>query len=86
MTMARRAKFPRGDLIATALLLSTATAYAQQPQPAPLEASLSQRVMAEVGANVQCNAANIDLQRQLQAAQARIKELEAKQGAAAPEK
>lgn len=63
-------------LVAVVLVLSVPAA-AQQAQ-SPLEVAMGERIMSEVSANLQCRAQAADLQRQLAAAQARIKELEPK--------
>jgi len=68
-------------LIAAALLLA-GPALAEQQEQSPAEQALGQRVIVEINANLQAAAKIIELQRQLTAAQARVKELEA----AAPKK
>lgn len=64
------------SIAAAALILAFALpALAQQ---SAVEQALGQRLMAEINANIQAAAMIIDLQRQLAAAQARVKELEPK--------
>lgn len=65
------------------LLAFTGPTLAQQPpQSSPTEEACNQRVSMEVSGSMRAMAAIVDLQRQLAAAQARLKELEA----AAPKK
>lgn len=69
------------------LLLSIALAgpvFAQQPmmpqvppQPSASEQALSERLLSEIQSNVQARAQLIEVQRQLTAAQTKIKDLEA---------
>jgi hypothetical protein len=61
-----------------AFLLIAPAAAQQAAQQSPMEQALSQRLSAEIGASLQSAAAIIELQRQLAAAQARIKEMETK--------
>lgn len=64
------------SIAAAALILALASpSLAQQ---SAVEQALGQRLMAEINANIQAAAMIIDLQRQLAAAQARVKELEPK--------
>jgi len=71
----------KGLVLAAALLLA-GPALAEQQEQSPAEQALGQRVIVEINANLQAAAKIIELQRQLTAAQARVKELEA----AAPKK
>jgi hypothetical protein len=52
-------------------------AHAQQQQT-PMEQALSMKLLAEVNTTLQCTAAQVTMQGQFQAAQARIKDLETK--------
>lgn len=64
------------SIAAAALILALASpSLAQQ---SAVEQALGQRLMAEINANIQAAAMIIDLQRQLAAAQARVKELDPK--------
>lgn len=63
----------RAFIIAGALIL-TAPALAQPQQLTPMQQALNERLGIEINANVQAAAMIIDLQRQLAAAQAKIKE------------
>jgi hypothetical protein len=58
------------------VVLASVPAFAQQQQPSAAEQALGDRLLVEVQANVQARAQLIEAQRQLAAAQARIKELE----------
>jgi hypothetical protein len=58
-------------------LLIGSPAFAQQQQ-SPMEQALAQKLGIEVNASLQCSASLIAAQAQLTAAQARVKELEAK--------
>jgi hypothetical protein len=51
-----------------------------QTPPTPEAQALAQKLMSEINANIQCAAANITLNQQLTAAQAKIKALEDKYG------
>lgn len=64
-------------VIATLLFSGPALAQQQSPQRPPMEQALSERLGVEIGAGLNATATIIDLQRQLAAAQAKIKELEA---------
>lgn len=56
-------------------LLTSLSAHAEQPQQlSPMQQALNERLGIEINANVQAAAIIIDLQRQLAAAQAKIKE------------
>jgi hypothetical protein len=57
-------------------LAISAPAYAQQQTP--MEQALAQKLTIEVNASLQCSAAQVTTQGQLQAAQARVKELQDK--------
>lgn len=63
--------------LTVAVLLVCGTALAQESQT-PLEQALMQRLNAEVGGGIQCGAAYITLQRELTAAQQKIKTMEEK--------
>lgn len=54
-----------------------AMAFGQQQSP--MEQALVQKLMAEINTSLQCSAAQVTMQDQLKTAQARVKELEAKQ-------
>lgn len=70
---------------AVAILLFSAPAFAQQPQPStPLEQALGAKLVAEINAGLQCSATQTVLQQQLQQATAKVADLE-KQLAAAKE-
>lgn len=59
-----------------AITLASTAAFAQQPTS--LERAISSKMMAEINSGLQCSVGLIDAQSALAAAQARIKELEAK--------
>ena len=64
-------------------ILIASIAYAEQPAPMPqaqpsaFEQALSNKIFNEMNANVQCNTQLITVKQQFDAANARIKELEA---------
>jgi hypothetical protein len=66
--------------IAILMLALSTPAHAQQ-QPSPMEQALSQKLITEINAALQCSASLVTAQGQLQAAQAqaRVKELEPKE-------
>lgn len=74
------------SVIAILALTLAAPALAQQapPQRPPMEQALSERLGVEIGACLNATATVIDLQRQLAAAQARVKALEEKYEQGAP--
>ena len=72
-------------LRALSLLLLVGTASAQPMtvpvpprQPSSLEQALAARIQQETNNNISCLVTTVDLRKELDAAQARIKELEAK--------
>lgn len=74
----KRAFPPICILVATFVAILYMGSLARAQQPSPAEQALSERLLAEIQANVQARAQLIDVQRQLTAAQAKIKELEPK--------
>lgn len=65
-------------VLALFLVLPTMQATAQQQQQTPLEQALGAKLLGEINAGLACSAESISLKAQLAAAQARIKEIEAK--------
>jgi hypothetical protein len=75
MTTARHAK----SLLGSALLIGAIFAGpASAEQPNPMEQALIGKLQEEAGQNIQFRASLIQMQQQLVAAEARVKELEAK--------
>jgi hypothetical protein len=71
------------SVLAAALFCLPGAAHAQvrgsaPPQSSPTEQALVTKLMFEINEALQCSASSIVLQRSLAAAQARVKELEAK--------
>jgi hypothetical protein len=64
-------------ILPVAIALALSPAHAQQQQ-SPMEQALSQKIVAELNASLQCSASLLTIQAQLQTAQSRVKELEAK--------
>ena len=70
----------RRCIISAAVMLSVSPAVAQGvPQPpVPMQEALGQKLFTEINAGLTCNANLLSAQKDLDAARARIKELEAK--------
>ena len=66
------------NIALVALLLSAAPALAQQQQQTPSEQALGVKLMQEIQGGLNCSAGLIAVQKQLDAANAKIKELEPK--------
>lgn len=63
----------------TVLLLSTVVVYAQpQQKPSSLDQALAARIQQEMNNNIQCLVQSLDMKKELETAQARVKELEDK--------
>ena len=72
-------------LLAALFAVLGQSALAQQPpRQSPAEQALTARISSEIGANLQCTANVIALKAELDAAQKRVKELEAASKPAAP--